>query len=634
MMWLCGQSVIVFFFPTLFSTPPSQPPEGVPTPELRWTPLASVLAAAGAPDARGGASYAVVATVAGAVGGGSGCGDAVSSVSSVALPLSDASLAGRTIDALLPSCLAAALSGWGDGATPPRTLRLAKVRGWRRTAGGGGPVVVCGAAAAAAVVPHWRDLPPGLAVTLTASRVAAGAAPEGAPAAGVIVAVGGVEPEGSVAASAAASGAARVAWLADVGAAAGTPPTPLLLLDGDVALADLLAPGDGIVLPGAVRVVPRGGAPAALTPARGQVVVVVEHASDDADDTENAPPGTSSASLPLPCTNAGTAVTRPLLAGLAPGRAARAAAVGVVVAATADASGGVSLTLDDGSAVATLRLPPGAVPRSALAVRVGDGVAVTCARVRVERSGGGGPNTAPHPAARLVLDPLASVAVASLPRLPGLLASARTAAGAAAPLAAAAAAGGVVSARAACGATVAVHRTHADCGRPLAPAELDFGEDGGCAAAAALPPLTQTDAGASAIIVVDGGHAACHPTSTAATPPPPPPATVEDGPLWACVACGVDCSRARTALALSARVCLVESSSTDDASTATRIPAFAVGDAAEALLGVSALDFVAATPAARSALAAAVAGRSIRASLVARRGEAAEIALALVEDAE
>ena len=484
---------------------------------------------------------------------------------------------------------------------------------------------MCGSSAAAAAVPHWRDLPPGLAVTLPASTVAAGAAPEGAIAAGVVVAVGGEEAEGSVAAAAAATDAARVAWLADVGAPANAPPTPLLLLDGDVALADVLAPGDGVVLPGAVRVAPRGGAPAALTPARGRLVVVIEHAGDD--DTENAPPV---------CTNAGTAPTRPLLAGLAPGRAARVAAVGVVVAATADAAGGVALTLDDGSAVATLRLPPGAVPRSALGVRVGDAVAVTCARVRVERVGGSGPNAShstPHPAARLVLDPLASVAAASLPRLPGLLASARTAAGAAAPLSAAAAVGGVVSARAACGATVAVHRTHADCGRPLAPADLDFGEDGGVVGAAAQPPLTQTDAGAPAIIVVDGGHAACRPSSTAATPPPPPPTTVEDGPLWACVACGVDCSRARTALALSARVCLVESGDANNTPT-TRVPAFAVGDAAEALLGVSALDFVAATPAARTALAAGVAGRTFRASLVARRGEAAEIALALVEDAE
>ena len=154
-VWLCVCVVFEWCFSAfphpVFPTPPlPQPPEGVPTPELRWTLLASVLAAAGAPDARGGASYAVAATVAGVVGSGGGGGNAVSSsVSSVTLPLTDASLAGRTIDALLPARLAASperVGGWCCSSAHPEAgpgARVAQGGGGRRRSGRRVWVVSC-----------------------------------------------------------------------------------------------------------------------------------------------------------------------------------------------------------------------------------------------------------------------------------------------------------------------------------------------------------------------------------------------------------------------------------------------------------------------------------------------------------
>jgi hypothetical protein len=147
----------------------------------------------------------------------------------------------------------------------------------------------------------------------------------------------------------------------------------------------------------------------------------------------------------------------------------------------------------------------------------------------------------------------------------------------------------------------------------MAPAELgeEEGEGGGRA--------PSPSSAAPAVLVVDGGHAGC---SGAGVPPPP---AVDDGPLWTCAACGVDCSRARSALALSARLCLVEDASN---SPSTVVPAIAFGDAAEAVLGCGALDFAALAPGERAAAAGGARGRVARVCLVARAGGPAEVALA------
>ena len=574
----------------VYPSPVLQPPEGAPTPNLRWTPLATVIAAASSSDASKGATFRAQASV-------SAAAPPRAAGEPPTLVLADASLGGRTVDAYVHSSLEAALTK----APAPALLRLGGLRAWAPAAGG--PPRLVPTSAVIAVV-DWDA--PAFGAAAPASAVAAGSARAGAAAAGVVASVGPPELPGSAAAAASATGVARVLWLEDgegsksgSGDAATTTTTPVLLLDADAALGNLLAPGERMLLL-APTILPGGaGAPPALAPARGALVA--------AAPARSAGPGKENGacdSTPCP-TNAGTQPARPRAAALAPG-AARFALVGVATAARVS-RGALCISLDDGGGASVeLRMPLDAAPRPAWAVRPGDAVAAACACARVSTRG---------PVA--VVEPLQTLAVQSLPRLPALLASPTLAAAAGGRLADAAARGGAARARAVCGAAVALRRVHTACGRPLVPAVMCDDE---------MP-----DPGGGVVRVVEAAHAAA---CRAAAPSLPPAPAAPDCPLWSCSFCGVDCTPTNAALGLELGLCLVEGGEGADASAP--VAAVARGDAAAALLGLGPLDFAALGDADAAAAAAAVAGRAAHVALVPppEGSTVAEVACAIVDEDE